>query len=67
MIYVEFQSLGTETDDSTQPYLEKSFTENSQHNQPSGFFYIVPSTYEKYSKPPVAYRGEGAVDNSCSD
>ena len=60
-IYADFESLTTKID-STQPNPEKSFTEKYQHHQPCGFSYIVVSDYEKYSKPPVVYRGEDAVD-----
>ena len=60
-IYADFESLTTKID-STQPNPEKSFTEKYQHHQPCGFSYIVVSDYDKYSKPPVVYRGEDAVD-----
>ncbi len=60
-IYADFESL-TAKIDSVQPNPEKSFTEKYQHHQPCGFSYIVVSDYEKYSKPPVVYRGEDAVD-----
>ncbi len=61
-IYADFESLTTKID-STQPNPQKSFTEKYQHHQPCGFSYIVVSDYEKYSKSPVVYRGEDAVDN----
>jgi hypothetical protein len=60
-IYADFESLTTRIV-STQPNPEKSFTEKYQHHQPCGFLYIVVSDYDKYSKPPVVYRGEDAVD-----
>jgi ethanolamine utilization cobalamin adenosyltransferase len=60
-IYADFERLTTKID-STQPNPEKSFTEKYQHHQPCGFSYIVVSDYDKYSKPPVVYRGEDAVD-----
>ena len=60
-IYANFESLTTRIV-STQPNPEKSFTEKYQHHQPCGFSYIVVSDYDKYSKPPVVYRGEDAVD-----
>jgi hypothetical protein len=60
-IYADFESLTTKID-STQPNPEKSFTKKYQHHQPCGFSYIVVSEVEQYSKPPVVYRGEDAVD-----
>ena len=60
-IYADFESL-TAKIDSVQPNPEKSSTEKYQHHQPCGFSYIVISDHEKYSKPPIVYRGEDAVD-----
>ena len=60
-IYADFESLTTKID-SAQPNHEKSSTEKYQYHQPCGFSYIVVSNHEKYSKPPVVYRGEDAVD-----
>ena len=60
-IYADFESLTAKTD-SAQPNPEKSSTEKYQHHQPCGFSYIVISDNEKYSKPPVVYRAEDAVD-----
>ena len=66
-IYADFESL-TAKIDSAQPNPEKSSTEKYQHHPPCGFSYIVISDYERYSKPPVVYRGEDAVDKflECS-
>ncbi|XP_028417042.1 uncharacterized protein LOC114541307 [Dendronephthya gigantea] len=60
-IYADFESLTTKIN-SVKPNPEKSSTEKYQHHQPCGFSYIVVSDHEKYSKPPVVYRGEDAVD-----
>ena len=60
-IYVDFESL-TAKINSAQPNPERSSTEKYQHHKPCGFSYIVISINEKYSKPPVVYRGEDAVD-----
>ncbi|XP_028414926.1 uncharacterized protein LOC114538015 [Dendronephthya gigantea] len=60
-IYADFESLTTKIN-SVKQNPEKSFTEKYQHHQPCGFSYIVVSDYAKYSKPPVVYRGEDAVD-----
>jgi uncharacterized protein YbdZ (MbtH family) len=40
----------------------KSSTEKYQHHQPCEFSYVVVSEEEQYSKLPVVYRGEDAVD-----
>ena len=60
-IYADFESL-TAKIDSVQPSPEKSSTEKYQHHQPCGFSYIVVSQVDIYSKPPVVYCGEDAVD-----
>ena len=60
-IYADFESL-TAKIDSVQPSPEKSSTEKYQHHQPCGFSYIIVSQVDIYSKPPVVYRGEDAVD-----
>ena len=61
VIYADFESLTTKID-SAEPNPNKSFTEKYQHHQPCGFSYIVISDLDKYSKFPVVYRGEDAVD-----
>ena len=61
VIYADFESLTTKID-SVEPNPNKSFTEKYQHHQPCGFSYVVISDFEKYSKSPVVYRGEDAVD-----
>ena len=60
-IYADFESLTVKID-SAQPNPEKSSTEKYQHHQHCGFSYIVISDNENYSKRPVVYRGEDAVD-----
>ena len=60
-IYADFESLTAKIDSAT-PNPDKSSTEKYQHHQPCGFSYIVISEHERYSKSPVVYRGEDAVD-----
>ena len=60
-IYADFESLTTKIDTAT-PNPEKSSTEKYQYIQSCGFSYIVISEVDKYSKPPVVYLGENAVD-----
>ena len=60
-IYADFESL-TAKIDSAQPNPERSSTEKYQRHQPCEFSYIVVSQVDNYSKPPVVYRREDAVD-----
>ena len=60
-IYADFESL-TAKINSAQPNPERFSTEKYQHHKPCGFSYIVISINEKYSKSPIVYRGEDAVD-----
>ena len=42
---------------------EKTNSTRYQKHEPSGYAYMVVSSYEKYTKPPVVYRGVNAVDH----
>ena len=61
VIYVDSESVTAKIDSAT-PHPTKSSTDKYQHHQPCGFSYVVVSEAEKYSKFPVVYRGEDAVD-----
>ena len=61
VIYADFESLTTKIQSSA-PNPNASYTERYQYHQPCGFSYIVGSGAETYSRPPVVYRGEDAVD-----
>jgi hypothetical protein len=57
-ICADFESI-TAKIDSDSP---KTSTKKYQHHHPCGFSYVIISEVEQYSRLPVVYRGEDAVD-----
>ena len=61
VIYADFESY-TEKIDTCYPNVKTSSTTYYQKHTPSGFSYMVISSEDHLSKPPVVYRGENVVD-----
>ena len=57
IIYADFECLTTKID---LPQTGKN--KMYQRHVPSGFSYVVVCSEQKYTKPPVVYRGENVVD-----
>ena len=62
VIYADFESLTTKIDSAACNPVKSSTGEKYQHRKPCGFSYILLSEDERYSKAPVVYRGEDAVN-----
>ena len=60
VIYADMETV-VEKIDTCMPNPEKSSTTHESHFEPCGYAYKVVCCNEKYTKPPVVYRGKNAV------
>ena len=63
VIYCDFESLLVPIQDCEHDPNVKSFTRNTHKHVPCAYSYIVVSSIEGYTKPPVTYRGKDAVSH----